>query len=66
MKSGFSDVAVKLLVSSSIYNPVLLKDFLSMERKKSKPLLDFIEVKQQCPMMVTTILPPILLTRMIL
>ena len=41
-------MAVKLLVSFSIFNPALLpseeKDFLSMEKKKLKPWLNFVEV----------------------
>ena len=64
----FSDMAVKLLDSFSIFNPALLpseekKDFLSMEKKKLKSWLNYMEVRQQCPMMVSPILPILFLTR---
>lgn len=70
MKSRFSDVAVKLLVSSSGHSIQHCchqkKDFTSMEKKKSKPWLNFMEVKQECPMMVKPILTSLFLTRMTL
>ena len=70
MKSHFTDVAVKLLVSFFIFNPALLpseeEDFSLIENKILKPRLSFIEVKQHCPIIMRPTLPLLLLTRMTL
>ena len=58
----FSDMAVKLLISSSIFNPALLpseqEEGLSQYGKEEiKALAQFYGIKILCPMIVRPILP---------
>ena len=60
-------MAVKLLVSS-IFNPALSpseeeEGFSQYAKEEIKALAHFMEVKQQCPMMVRPILPILFLIR---